>query len=256
MKFESIHHTDDLVFVYLAYCCANQISILDERLMHYRKNVIDSQSANVSSHPEAGYMAPVILKEKLKEKGFYGTYKNAFAMLTLEVGKWHLDNMREFAGFKLLFDALKNKYLKELGALEWTTENVEDELIEWRDRVLSNTAEEYLVKRPIVDETVRNLGNIPSVIKNNDKIIIYGAGVIGRKLFSNIMEMGIFKIVGWVDKNYMNIGYPIQSIDTILNMDYDYILVAIKYAHVYKVIKASLMDMGIKEEKIIRVNKI
>lgn len=256
LRFESIHHTDDQVFVYLAYCCANHISILDERLIHYRKNVNGSQSANVSLHPEAGYMAPLVLKEKLEEKGFYSLYKNALAMLALEVGKWHLDSMNSLSNFHVLFDALKNKYLRELGTCELTNANVESDLIEWRNSVLFNTSEEYLLKRGNIDETNRYLNNIPEVVKEDDRIIIYGAGVFGRKLFEMIMEMGVFKIAAWVDKNYMNIGYPIQPIDTVLKVEYDYILVAIKYAHVYNAVKANLIDMGVDERKIVWVNKI
>jgi len=256
LKFESIHHTDDLVFVYLAFCCANQISILDERLMYYRNNVAGSQSSNASSHPEAGYMAPTILKQKLEERGFYNTYRNALTLLALEVGRWHLDNMKEFVSFKLLYDALKNKYLKELGTLEWVSEKVENELIEWRDKVLSNTAEEYLVKRPVIADTTCHFDSVPSVIKNGDRIVIYGAGVFGRKLFYNIMEMGMFKLAAWVDKNYMNIGYPIQSVDTILSVDYDYVLVAVKYEQVYNSIKANLVNMGIDADKMIWVSKL
>lgn len=256
LKFESMHHTDDQVFVYLSYCCANHISVVDERLVHYRKNTDGSQSANAAQHPEAGYMAPMVLKRKLEEKKLYDTYKNALAMLALEVAYWHLCQMKDINNFNTLFEILKNKVLIELGTLNLTEKMVGTDLIKWRDSVLSNTSETYLLERQIVDDTKQYISNIPDEVKENARVVIYGAGVFGRKIFDYIFASGVFKIQAWVDRKYKDLGYPIQAVKSILNIDYDYILVAMKYENVYKSIKNDLVCLGIDASKIIWANKI
>ena len=37
IRFQSFHHADDLGFVYLAFACAERITICDKRFIHYRK---------------------------------------------------------------------------------------------------------------------------------------------------------------------------------------------------------------------------
>lgn len=256
LKFESIHHTDDQVFVYLSYCCANHISVLDERLVHYRKNIDGSQSNNASLHPESGYMAPMVLKEKLEEKNLYNIYRDALAVLALEDAYWHLCRIADINIFNILFEILKSRVFSELGTLNLTEKMVGADLIKWRDSVIQNQPEEYLLKQQIVNNNNSFVNNVPVEVEENAQIVIYGAGVFGKELFACIFETGIFKIQAWVDRNYKELGYPIQKVETILNIHYDYILVAVKYEQVYESIKNNLVGMGIDTSKIIWVNKV
>jgi glycosyltransferase involved in cell wall biosynthesis len=254
IRFESICTTDDVVFVYLSYCSANHISIVNERLLHYRRNVKGSQISNASRHPEGGYMAPLVLKHKLEEKGIYDTYKKSLAVFELELGSWHMYRMSNVVNFSTLFYALKDRYLEELNTLELDEHDVGRKLIEWRDSVRSDSMEEYLIKRQIMNNAEEYMSNIPTDMEEGASVVIYGAGEFGRKLFSKILEEKLFPITAWVDRNYSEIGFPIQPVDTILKVPYDYILVAMRHERVYTSIRNDLIAMGVDAAKIIWIN--
>ncbi len=256
IKFESIHHTDDQVFVYLSYCHANRISILDERLLHYRKNVATSQSSMAVVHPEAGYMAPLVLKNKLEEKGLYQQYKNALIELALEIAHWHIERITDWTVFCTLYNALKDKYFKELDVFDADENTIEKNEIKWRDMVDKYSAEEYLLKVNAVNEEKKYLESIPLEVSGESKVVIYGAGVFGKEFFKRVFGNGIFRIVSWVDRNAESIGYPVKPVDSLKETEYDFIFVVIKYERVFEAIKKDLVALGIDESKIVWVNRI
>ncbi len=62
------------------------------------------------------------------------------------------------------------------------------------------------------------------------RIIIYGAGMYGKLTYDLVMQHKNLSIVGWVDKNYLNIKadeFPIriQNPDIICELEYDYIII-------------------------------
>ena len=62
------------------------------------------------------------------------------------------------------------------------------------------------------------------------RIIIYGAGMYGKLTYDLVMQHKNLSIVGWVDKNYLNIQadeFPIriQNPDIICELEYDYIII-------------------------------
>ncbi|MDD3239896.1 MAG: glycosyltransferase family 2 protein [Lachnospira sp.] len=72
-----------------------------------------------------------------------------------------------------------------------------------------------------------------SKVKKGSKVILYGAGTYGQRLYNNLTSTHFCEIVLWVDQNYKelsNMGFAVQSPEKIKLMDYDYIIVAITYA--------------------------
>lgn len=97
-----------------------------------------------------------------------------------------------------------------------------------------------------------------SQIKKGDKIVIYGAGILGQKMERALIESDFCKVVLWVDKafqRYRESGLSIASPDEIIVCEYDYIVVAaIKYK-MSIVIKSELQDKyKISEDKIALVD--
>ena len=254
--FESINHTDDMVFVYMSFCNARIISILDIRLMHYRKNNANSQSTNAHLHPEAAYMGPLVLMRKLKSKGLYDEYKYALSELALDIARWHMCRITEWKDFRELYYALKYRYFYELGI-----SNIPDELIEpsdimWKSQVLSLGPEEYMLKNYLAASNEKYMNNIPDSVRPGSKVLIYGAGVLGKEIFFRVSRAALYNIVGWVDRDYKNKGWPIQSIETINEYYYDYILVTVRNGVVFDSIKGCLIEMGVPKDKIVWVSTI
>lgn len=92
----------------------------------------------------------------------------------------------------------------------------------------------------------------PEVLPNS-KIVIYGAGRFGREIVRGIITNGNYKIVGWVDrepKQYENALPKVESIATINEMTYDYIVVAIYDSEIACSAKINLVTLGVPEDKI------
>lgn len=91
-------------------------------------------------------------------------------------------------------------------------------------------------------------------IKSTDKVIIYGAGVLGQKIYKYLNGKKI-NIVAWLDKNsdtYKAKGYNVGNASMIgkLGGEYDYILIANITENVACAIKKFLLDESVPIQKI------
>jgi glycosyltransferase involved in cell wall biosynthesis len=86
------------------------------------------------------------------------------------------------------------------------------------------------------------------------KIVIYGAGKVGTDYWKQMSSYSDCHIVAWVDKNYDEIKCSyreIQSVETVENIGFDYIIVAVAREEVYQQIREELLQNGIIDEKIV-----
>lgn len=85
------------------------------------------------------------------------------------------------------------------------------------------------------------------------KVVIYGAGDIGRKFYTQAVRDEFVKAVGIVDKNaaaLQNLGLPIYSVSRLKSLSYDYVLISIHDPKVAEAVKKNLVETGVAEEKI------
>jgi shikimate 5-dehydrogenase len=93
--------------------------------------------------------------------------------------------------------------------------------------------------------------------QSDDKVVIYGAGICGQALYRQYRLAGKEDcVVAWLDKDYkaksLSCLCDIASPDKLLNMQYDYIIIAVIEEGLAKEIKAELVSKWkIKEEKIL-----
>lgn len=90
-------------------------------------------------------------------------------------------------------------------------------------------------------------------------IVLYGAGKVGEDYYKKLKTNAKIHVCGWIDKNFEACqarGLDVQSIESLKNKAYDYVLVAIKNEPVFLEIKKELREMGVAEEKIIWGNPI
>lgn len=88
----------------------------------------------------------------------------------------------------------------------------------------------------------------------NKKIILYGAGAVGKDYFKLNQRTKEYEIVGWVDRNWEGLavyGMDVCSVEQIIYMKYDYILIAVKQQSIANEIKQQLLERGIPNEKIL-----
>lgn len=86
------------------------------------------------------------------------------------------------------------------------------------------------------------------------RVVIYGAGQFGNRMFSALQENGYANVVAWVDKNYESYreqALVVESPKVLETTPYDYILLAVLRADIRAEIKRELQEKNIPQEKIV-----
>lgn len=91
------------------------------------------------------------------------------------------------------------------------------------------------------------------LIKENDKIILYGMGVMGKSYMDQITRTHYCEIVAVSDKNSeVNcLGYEYVAPQNIKDKDFDYVVIAINSALTASDVFWSLNQMGVPKEKMV-----
>lgn len=92
---------------------------------------------------------------------------------------------------------------------------------------------------------IRSLYNIPLDIlrKLNGKIVLYGAGIVGKDYYRQLKQISDIEISAWVDKVPGNVcGYEVQSPETLKNIEFDQILIAVANEKTADEIKMNLEE--------------
>lgn len=88
----------------------------------------------------------------------------------------------------------------------------------------------------------------------NKRIILYGAGAIGKDYYAYLSKYQDNQIVAWVDREYekFSLDYrKIEPINTILEIEYDWLIIAVLEERTAERIRIELIDMGVPNEKIV-----
>ncbi len=96
-----------------------------------------------------------------------------------------------------------------------------------------------------------------SQIARGSKVLIYGAGKLGKEMYGAIKNSTDFEIIGIADKNwksYEEQGLDVISPEDILKRQFDYIIIAVTYVNVRRQIKSALIKAGVMENKIAEID--
>ena len=88
----------------------------------------------------------------------------------------------------------------------------------------------------------------------NKKVVLYGAGAVGRSYYLQIVTQEKCKIVAWVDREFeklQEVGINVDSPEVLIDIDYDYLIVAVESKKLYKSILNDLAQYGIDTKRVI-----
>lgn len=91
-------------------------------------------------------------------------------------------------------------------------------------------------------------------IKWNSRIVICGAGRVGRQYVKYVKKSEKYQLAGWIDINNNNAWEKVDEpceIGEIIKLEYDYIVVAFNDDRLLKQVKTDIMSRGVVEAKII-----
>lgn len=86
------------------------------------------------------------------------------------------------------------------------------------------------------------------------KVILYGAGVTGKRYFEQNQEYGFCDIVLWVDQNYKKMqkeNKAVVSPECMVTASYEYLIIAIQSAGLAQQIREKLLEWNVPAEKIV-----
>lgn len=91
-------------------------------------------------------------------------------------------------------------------------------------------------------------------VKPSSKVIIYGAGKVGKTFWSQIQQTKYCSIVAFADKDenkQIGLNVPVFNPKELIYMDYDYIVIGIEKEETASKVFCDLSDMGIPRAKIV-----
>lgn len=94
-----------------------------------------------------------------------------------------------------------------------------------------------------------------NLIPKGEKVMIYGAGNVGKSYVNELKLTGYAEIVGWTDKRYDRIkeyhGVQVTAPEQLTEKEFDLLLVAVLDETAAREVMENLVQMGIREDKIL-----
>lgn len=90
------------------------------------------------------------------------------------------------------------------------------------------------------------------LFRPGEKVVLYGAGSVGREFYAQNARTGYVKITGLVDRNAakMKGGLTVHSVQELPRLDYDSILIAVRVRAVAEEIRDTICSLGIDKSRI------
>jgi glycosyltransferase involved in cell wall biosynthesis len=93
------------------------------------------------------------------------------------------------------------------------------------------------------------------IIPRNARVVVYGAGIVGKSYVRQFRCQNMYAIAGWVDRyppKELVDGFEVQPVTELLQMTYDYLVVAIKDKNIADQIREDLVQkLRIAEDAIV-----
>lgn len=152
LRFQEIKRANDLFFTFAALSGAERIGILRQKLMYYRIGNTQSLQGSVDDTPAVFALAAYALQDFLQDRKLWETFKTAFHDMAVALCVNNLGRMKSEEAYLYLVKKLKNDVLPKLEI-----------------------------------ETDRPDRRFGKAIKNNEKIIVYGAGMLASVLIKMLI---------------------------------------------------------------------
>ena len=280
--FQEIPFEEDVVFVSMANIKAEKLSFLDEPLVKYRQNNHASLTGKIvrQKYPMCVYDAMEALRQALVEEGIYEQVWKGFVNYAAEHFLWNLEVMAG-DGYECLYAKTKEYFrdIVQVGRME-AADFIRDDLHQKIKRLCQYDQREYLFfllqdKRQVIEKINKDFAGLLEYteklkknlefIKSNRKwifeskkvpagsrIILYGAGEVGRDYFAQFKREGCYHLVAWVDRNYkeMTGGFHIEAPEKIPEYEWDYVIIAACNPEIVRDIHGKLNSMGISDSRI------
>lgn len=264
-RFPHFRSSEDGFFVFMLMARAGRIGLLPESLVFHRIYNSDSLSNTMEQNWENGFKMLYLIREELERGGLYSLYRQSFISWAVEFQIYYLKAMHEKQAFYYCYG-----YIKEHVEPDWRLMGFEgnylcgQNYVEQYRQVMDLQPEEFLfVMLREKEERILRAGKkgwvFPyELIPKGCRLILYGAGNIGREYYAQLKKTGYCSEVRLVDrryKEYQKDEEPVESPEIILAGEFDYILLSIYDRKIQKDITMRLQSLGVQASKIISMTQ-
>lgn len=202
------------------------------------------------------YMDQDVLNRALKEDVCFLDSAWNFQWMYL----WRLDTIYPEYRADYLKDSREAKIMHYAGEKKpWQRPDLENADLFWKTARDTVYYEEILFANTIHEQQSNLFQShmFPfSKVPRDSKIILYGAGDVGKTLYAQNRIMDYVKILLWVDRNPQKVSAKIGAVCGVEELFrfpavYDYVLIAIDDERICREVKGNLAEHGVPEEKII-----
>lgn len=250
---------DDMEFGFLCLAEADRVSILNKRLIHYRRDISGTQTNRLIEEIEPVYAPFIYLKEVLENRGLMKTFHVEFVRLFLMQFRSYTMQYKDKSLFDEAYYKIKEeKYLEDFGIFDYEDKELRSEiLIKFRNGMRYDTPEEFLFAITRQDDWMMNELCLCLPYKRKKKgvyrIALYGAGVYGKIYEEKFRMEPMIEVVCWLDQDYKQSG-KLEPPVNIIHYEFDYVFVAIDNEAIYQDVKMFMAGWAIPQEKIVWMN--
>ena len=173
------------------------------------------------------------------------SYQSFYHYLLRKDSMIHCIDEDRLAEISLLYLNLK-KVLKSYGYFK----RFDADLKRWFNMEICNLLKSGIFKLEIVKY---QFGKIDLV--KDKKIVLYGAGKVGKDYYAQLCKYHSCRIGAWVDADYKkqqnNPYYPITAPENMLSEEFDYVIIALSNEKTAGEVRDWMKSAGIKKEKIL-----
>lgn len=256
IRFQEQKSINDLFFVYGALAKAERVTVIQNVLAHKRINNEGSISTVYSKSDtwSCFYAALMKLKEQLEDWSIYEEVKQDYINYALFFSLWNINKFFHTDNFEILYGSLKNVWFKQMDILDYGEDYFYNKGNYRRLRQILLTDAEQYKKQIFYLNSNTNFLFPCEPGQNAIKIVLYGAGNIGQECYEKIKNNGDFIICGWADQYKAGsrcMGQLLCRAEDIRDLEFDYVLLAIKDGDIAASVLVMLKEMGIKSDRII-----
>ncbi len=255
LLFQNTRRSNDEFFTNTSLVLAERICILNERLIKYRTDNPTSLQGGIGKI-EVSYdfaFAHRAIKSELIQRNIYEDVKHSFINKCISACMSALRKQKNAYSFECIYMFLKTEFFEEMEILGWP-EGFYYANYEELQRIVMYDPMEYLFnKSQAFKDGLRFIFPYKEVgdCKN---IVLYAAGEMGKAYFKQIFLNEHYRIVAWVDKNYLkykDLYVKIENPEVITKLDFDKVIIAIEDNKVKKQVTEYLISLGIEQEKVV-----
>lgn len=250
IQFSGTKIINDRKFVYTALAEAERITVLEERLVRYRRGEKSSLSYERENCCEDVLTVMMQLEQELSDRGRFEELQRAYVNQALQFCfsfSFSLGEEAQRKFYRLLRQEYLNRniFMHDASYYLYANDYRRLEMLREENEVFTDAF------------WLRYL--FPAIsIPQGSRVIVYGAGKIGVHFVRELKKGTDFELVLWTDRNYVlkcQEGLAVEDPEQIKAVKFDYLLIAIEDVRTSKQIEHMLTEWGVEREKIVQMNE-